>query len=105
MHSQIHLYKKPNSPYRQCLQKQKKLNLTQLGRGSAWLDTGTVNNNLSCSNFVKVVEERQNFKIACIEEIAFSKKWISKKKLNKIINKIGKCEYSTYLKKVMDNSI
>ncbi len=86
-------------------QKQKKLNLTQLGRGSAWLDTGTVNNNLSCSNFVQVVEERQNYKIACIEEIAFNKKWISKKKLNKIINKIGKCEYSTYLKKVMDNSI
>ena len=86
-------------------QKQKKLNLTKLGRGSAWLDTGTVNNNLSCSNFVQVVEERQNYKIACIEEIAFNKKWISKKKLNKIINKIGKCEYSTYLKKVMDNSI
>ena len=86
-------------------QKQKKLNLTQLGRGSAWLDTGTVNNNLSCSNFVQVVEERQNYKIACIEEIAFNKKWISKKKLNLIINKIGKCEYSTYLKKVMDNSI
>jgi glucose-1-phosphate thymidylyltransferase len=54
---------------------------------------------------VQVVEERQNYKIACIEEIAFNKKWISKKKLNKIINKIGKCEYSTYLKKVMDNSI
>ena len=86
-------------------QKQKKLNITQLGRGSAWLDTGTVNNNLSCSNFVQVVEERQNYKIACIEEIAFNKKWISKKKLNKIINKIGKCEYSTYLKKIMDNSI
>ena len=86
-------------------QKQKKLNLTQLGRGSAWLDTGTVNNNLSCSNFVQVVEERQNYKIACIEEIAFNKKWISKKKLNQIINKIGKCEYSTYLKKVIDNSI
>ena len=86
-------------------QKQKKLNLTQLGRGSAWLDTGTVNNNLSCSNFVQVVEERQNYKIACIEEIAFNKKWISKQKLNHIINKIGKCEYSTYLKKVIDNSI
>ncbi len=86
-------------------QKQKKLNLTQLGRGSAWLDTGTVNNNLSCSNFVQVVEERQNYKIACIEEIAFNKKWISKKKMNQIINKIGKCEYSAYLKKVIDNSI
>ena len=85
--------------------KQKKLNLTQLGRGSAWLDTGTFNNNLSCSNFVQVVEERQNYKIACIEEIAFNKKWISKKKLDQIINKIGKCEYSSYLKKVIDNSI
>ena len=85
--------------------KQKKLNLTQLGRGSAWLDTGTFNNNLSCSNFVQVVEERQNYKIACIEEIAFNKKWISKKKLNQIINKIGQCEYSTYLKKVINNSV
>ena len=85
--------------------KKKKLNLTKLGRGSAWLDTGTVNNNLSCSNFIQVVEERQNYKIACIEEIAFNKKWISKKKLKQIISKIGKCEYSNYLKKIIDNSI
>ena len=85
--------------------KQKKLYLTKLGRGSAWLDTGTVDNNLSSSNFVQVVEERQNYKIACLEEIAFNKKWISKNKLIEIINKLVKCQYSNYLKKVINNSI
>ena len=77
------------------------LKITQLGRGSAWLDTGTVKNNLSSSNFVNVVEERQNYKIACIEEIAFKNKWIDKKKLKKIIQNLGKCEYSKYLKNIL----
>ena len=85
--------------------KRKKLSLTKLGRGSAWLDTGTVSSNLSCSNFIQVVEERQNYKIACLEEIAFNKKWISKKKLTEIINKLGKCGYSNYLKKIVHKSI
>jgi len=83
----------------------KKLFLSKLGRGSAWLDTGTIKNNLSCSNFIQVIEERQNYKIACIEEIAYNKKWINKKKLLQIINEIGKCEYSSYLKKIINKSI
>lgn len=83
--------------------KQKKLFLTELGRGSAWLDTGTIENNLSSSNFVQVVEERQNNKIACPEEIAFNKRWISKSKLLNLIHKLGKCQYAEYLKKISNN--
>ena len=82
--------------------KNKKLNINYLGRGSAWLDTGTIKNNLSSSNFVSVIEERQNYKIACIEEIAFKNKWISKKNLKDIIKKMGKCEYSKYLKNILN---
>lgn len=82
--------------------KNKKLNINYLGRGSAWLDTGTVKNNLSSSNFVSVIEERQNYKIACIEEIAFKNKWIQRKNLKDIIKKMGKCEYSKYLKNILN---
>ncbi len=82
--------------------KNKKLNINYLGRGSAWLDTGTIKNNLSSSNFVSVIEERQNYKIACIEEIAFKNKWINKKNLKDIIKKMGKCEYSKYLKNILN---
>ena len=77
--------------------------IEHLGRGSAWLDTGTIKNNLSSSNFVNVIEERQNYKIACIEEIAFKNKWIGKKELKKIIKNLGKCEYSKYLKNILKN--
>ena len=78
------------------------MNINYLGRGSAWLDTGTVKNNLSSSNFVSVIEERQNYKIACIEEIAFKNKWIQRKNLKDIIKKMGKCEYSKYLKNILN---
>ncbi len=79
------------------------IKMEHLGRGSAWLDTGTIKNNLSSSNFVSVVEERQNYKIACIEEIAFKNKWINKKELKKVIQNLGKCEYSKYLKNILNN--
>ena len=79
------------------------IKVEHLGRGSAWLDTGTIKNNLSSSNFVSVVEERQNYKIACIEEIAFKNKWINKKELKKVIQNLGKCEYSKYLKNILNN--
>ena len=73
------------------------LKLTKLGRGSAWLDTGTLKDNLSCGNFVNIIEERQNYKIGCIEEIAYKKKWINKNQLSIIIKKLGKNSYSEYL--------
>lgn len=75
-----------------------KLYYKELGRGSAWLDTGTFKDNLSCSNFIQIIEERQNYKIGCIEEIAFNKKWINKKTLLKIIKDLGNNDYSNYLK-------
>ena len=77
------------------------LNFTQLGRGSTWLDTGTIRNNLLCSNFIQIIEDRQNYKIGCIEEIAYKKKWITKFSLKKIIKNLGNNEYSNYLKSLI----
>ena len=74
-----------------------KLNYCLLGRGSTWLDAGSIKSNLNCSNFVNIIEERQNYKIACIEEVAYKNKWINKKNLKNIISKIGKCPYTDYL--------
>lgn len=81
--------------------KKKKLDFTKLGRGSTWLDTGTVRNNLLCSNFIQIMEDRQNYKIGCVEEIAFTKKWISKKELIYLIKSLGNNEYSNYLKSLL----
>ena len=72
-----------------------------IGRGGAWLDTGSIDDFYKTSNFVSAIENRQGFKIACLEEIAFNKKWISKKHLKKSINFYGKCEYSNYLLKLL----
>ena len=77
------------------------LNFTKLGRGSTWLDTGTIRNNLLCSNFIQIIEDRQNYKIGCIEEIAYKKKWITKFNLKKIIKNLGNNEYSNYLKSLI----
>ena len=72
-----------------------------LGRGGAWLDTGSIEDFYKTSAFVQAVENRQGLKIACLEEIAFLNKWIDKKKVLKQIKFYGKCEYSNYLKKVI----
>ena len=81
--------------------KKKKLRISILGRGSAWLDTGTSDDILKASNYVNIIESRQNLKIACIEEIAFKKKWINKKKLVSRISFYGKSAYSDYLRKLI----
>ncbi len=72
-----------------------------LGRGSAWLDTGSAKNLFSASQYISAIEERQGLKIACIEEISYQNKWISKKQILKIISSYGKCDYSDYLKKII----
>ena len=72
-----------------------------LGRGSAWLDTGNANNLFNASQYIAAIEERQGLKIACIEEISYQNKWISKKQILKIISSYGKCDYSDYLKKII----
>ena len=69
-----------------------------LGRGGAWLDTGSIDDFYKTSAFVSAIEKRQGFKIACIEEIALSNNWIKKKEINNQIKFYGKCEYSSYLK-------
>ena len=82
--------------------KKNKLKITDLGRGSTWLDTGTIESLLAASNYVQVVEERQKYKIACLEEIALSKKWINKKNVINRIKFYGNCSYSNYLKKLLN---
>ena len=79
----------------------KQLTAEILGRGGAWLDTGSIKDFNNTSNFIGTIENRQGFKIACIEEIAFTNKWIKKTNLEKAINFYGRCEYSEYLKKLI----
>tara|TARA_B100000282_G_C31669861_1_gene461659 strand:+ start:12 stop:752 length:741 start_codon:yes stop_codon:yes gene_type:complete len=81
--------------------KKKKLTSDILGRGGAWLDTGSIEDFYKTSAFVSAIENRQGFKIACIEEIAFNNKWIGKKEILNAIQFYGKCNYSNYLKKLI----
>jgi len=72
-----------------------------IGRGGAWLDTGSIEDFYKTSAFVAAVENRQGFKIACLEEISLNKGWISKKTIEDSIKFYGNCEYSNYLKKLI----
>ena len=72
-----------------------------IGRGGAWLDTGNIKDFYDATNFISTIENRQGFKIACLEEISFSKKWIGKKEIKKQIDFYGKCDYSKYLEKII----
>tara|TARA_B100001564_G_C20557128_1_gene631959 strand:- start:48 stop:917 length:870 start_codon:yes stop_codon:yes gene_type:complete len=73
-----------------------------IGRGGAWLDTGSIEDFYKTSAFVSAIENRQGFKIACLEEISFNKKWISKNEILRSIKFYGNCEYSIYLKKLIN---
>ena len=81
--------------------KKNKLSAEFIGRGGAWLDTGSIEDYYKTSAFVQAVENRQGLKIACLEEIAFLNKWIKKDKIIKQIKFYGKCEYSNYLNKIL----
>jgi len=83
---------------------QDNLSVELLGRGTAWLDTGTPNSLLSAANFVSNIEARQGLKIACIEEIAYYKGWISAEQLLEIANANKKNLYNQYLLKVVEQS-
>ncbi|TMP31468.1 glucose-1-phosphate thymidylyltransferase [Pseudoalteromonas rubra] len=76
------------------------LNVELLGRGFAWLDTGTHDSLLEAAQFVETIEKRQGFKIACLEEIAFYNKWLSKEQIQSIAEKYGKNSYGDYLKEI-----
>ncbi len=78
-----------------------KLSADLIGRGGAWLDTGSMDDFYKTSNFVSAIENRQGLKIACLEEIAFNNKWISKEKIKLSIKFYGNCDYSKYLAKLL----
>ncbi len=72
-----------------------------IGRGGAWLDTGSMDDFYKTSTFVSSIENQQGLKIACLEEIAFNNKWIDKSNIRKSIKFYGNCDYSGYLKKLI----
>lgn len=77
--------------------KQKNLKVQTLQRGFAWLDTGTHDSLSEASTFIEVIEKRQGLKVACLEEIAFKRGWISKEQLRKIAEPMAKNDYGKYL--------
>ena len=77
--------------------KKKTLDAEFMGRGSAWLDTGNVQNLNETAQFISSIERRQGLKIGCLEEIAYINKWIYKKNIIKAVKFYGNCEYSEYL--------
>lgn len=81
------------------------LHVELLGRGTAWLDTGTHDSLLDAAQFVSVIENRQGLKIACLEEIAYRQGWIDRAGLEANIAKLGKSTYGAYLRKVLAESL
>jgi glucose-1-phosphate thymidylyltransferase len=78
------------------------LHVNMLGRGFAWLDTGTHDSLMEAGNFVQTIEHRQGFKVACLEEIAYNQGWINCEELNKQAELLSKTSYGEYLKKVAE---
>ncbi|WP_166719135.1 glucose-1-phosphate thymidylyltransferase RfbA [Pantoea sp. Cy-640] len=78
------------------------LNVEVLGRGFAWLDTGTHESLLEASHFIHTIEKRQGFKIACLEEIAWRKRWIGSESLLQRAAYLGKTQYGHYLKMLVE---
>ena len=81
--------------------KKNQLSAELLGRGGAWLDTGSIDDFYKTSAFVSALENRQGLKIACLEEISLNNNWIKKKDIQEAINFYGNCLYSNYLKKLI----
>ena len=81
--------------------KKNKLSAEWIGRGGAWLDTGSIKDFYDASSFVSTLENRQGLKIACLEEIAYTNHWIKNKQIKSAIKFYGKSDYSNYLKKLI----
>ena len=77
------------------------LRVETLGRGTAWLDTGTHQSLLEAAEFVQIIENRQGLKIACLEEIAYRQGWIDPAALERQIARLGKSGYGAYLRSVL----
>lgn len=84
---------------------QKNLTVEMLGRGFAWLDTGTHESLLEASHFVHTIEHRQGLKVACLEEIAFNSGWITPEKLSEQADKLKKTGYGQYLQKLLKEAM
>ena len=80
---------------------QNKLNVELMGRGFAWLDTGTIDAINNASNFIRTIEERQGLKVACLEEVAYQNNFINKNQLDDIIKKLPN-DYANYLRRLTD---
>ncbi len=78
------------------------LNVKKMGRGFAWLDTGTPDSLLEAAEFVRVLEQRQGYSIACLEEIAFNCGWISRRQAEESAEKLANSSYGQYLRNVIE---
>ena len=85
--------------------KENRLNVKLLGRGFAWLDTGTHDSLLQASNFIATIEQRQGLKVSCIEEIAYKKGFISKEQLIELAQPLSKNQYGQYLLQLAEKQI
>lgn len=84
---------------------QKSLTVQMLGRGFAWLDTGTHESLLEASHFVHTIEQRQGWKVACLEEIGYTNGWITKEQVASQAEKLKKTGYGQYLQKMLDHGV
>jgi glucose-1-phosphate thymidylyltransferase len=82
--------------------KQRKLKVITLGRGDAWLDTGTHESLLEASRFIETIEKRQGLKIACVEEIAYHNRWINRSELRSLAAPLAKSGYGEYLRRIAE---
>ena len=88
-----------------CYLERGNLHVERLGRGTAWMDTGTHDSLLQAANFVQAIQARQGLKIACIEEIAYEHGWIDAKGLSNLIQRLGKTTYADYLRRLGDGHL
>ncbi|WP_267461093.1 sugar phosphate nucleotidyltransferase, partial [Klebsiella aerogenes] len=80
------------------------LQVELLGRGFAWLDTGTHDSLIEASQFIHTIEKRQGMKVACLEEIAYRNKWLSAEGVATQAERLKKTEYGAYLKRLLSES-
>ena len=80
------------------------MQVTRLGRGMAWLDTGTHDSLLQASNFIQTIELRQGLKVACLEEVAYRAGWISAEDLRRCAKELSKNDYGEYLLRLLDGA-